>query len=1071
MKLTFPYTNYSKWILSLSLLLSSLQLLGQNYPSQEKYGQNRIQERKFDWKYVRTSNFEVYFHQGSKSLSTMAAEMAEVEYDRITAVLGYTPYNKVKLFLYSSPAELIQSNIGLASLGDVSNTELGMAHSRIEIGYTGDQVSFRKQLIYEISQVFIYDMLYGGNIKDALQSSLLLNLPAWFMEGLSTYLSEGWTSEMNDFMREQAKSGRLRKPSLYEGEEAKKVGQSIWNYIAVGYNRDQISNILNLTRIIRNEQTSITSTLGTPSYARFLKGWREYYEGINQKAAESFTDPTVDFRYAINKSNSVTNKPGVTLSSDQKFLAISEIYKKRYRIVVIEPETGKKRIIRQGKVQQFGESSATIAPKIAWTKNNSLLILAREEKGYNYYLFEDIDAKKPKLKLKRSLRGLDAIQDLDLSDDGSMMAVSADKNGKSDIYLINVARGSAIPLTNDQFDDVSPRFIGSSNRKVVFASNRVATDSLKTQKVTSSSSFKLYEHSGDQRNGKTTLLVDSLGTRLTPIWADEQEVYFLSDAKGISNIFKLQRATEVVSQVTNYLTGIYSASMVKPGSLAYTRLGGNAVEAVYLKSVNFNQTYDTPLLAKKQLVAEVKSSPDRVDTTTVQQQTAVEHTNKLVLREGEVDTDQYVFDEDVLKEFDSLKRRGTFATTPAPALRNRRRENITVNGPYNYKGLFMITDASTEWRIDPIRTNPFGIQQSISMNDLLENHVLKAGIFINTGFKDSDIYAEYTNNKHRIDFGARVDRRSLYFFDGSYAEERYRFNQIALSFSYPFSRYARFTLKPIFAQGRIVTLQSIQAGIVRDVVQNYGGISGELVYDNSVVTGPNMREGNRMKVRYENFVGLDGNTLGFNRLTFDLRRYQKVHRDVVLAARLAMSHSAGKAPKQSMLGGMENWVNTRRERRSDDENPLDFTQNNLDIFFTHFANNLRGFNVNRLSGASYLLFNAELRVPIAKFLYRGPITSSFFRNLQIVGFSDIGSAWTGAGPFNEENSLNTNIIGRPGDPFTAVVTDYRNPFLVGYGLGVRTTLFGIYGKFDYAWGLDNKVVGKGIPYLTLGYDF
>jgi len=1076
MKITFPYTGITKWIPLLFVLLATGVSQAQNYPSQEKYGQNRIQERKFDWKFLRTSNFEVYFHQGSRGISNMAAEMAEVEFDRITNILGYTPYNRVKLFLYSSPAELIQSNMGLASFGDLADNELDMAHSRIEVGYTGDQLSFRKKLVYEISQVFIYDMLYGGNIKDALQSSLLLNLPEWYMNGLSAYIADGWSPEMNDFIREMAKTNRLRKPSLFEGEEAKKVGQSIWNYIAENYSRDHISNILNLTRIIRTEQTSITSTLGTPTYARFLKGWRDYYEGINQKASDNFKDPAVDLVYSVGKSNSVANKPELKISADKKFLAVTELNKKRYKVTVIETETGRKRVIRQGQSVSSGDQNTMIAPKIAWSKNNSLMILALEDKGYNYYLFEEVDAKKPKLKVKRSLRGLDYIQDMDLSQDGSMMAVSADKRGNNDIYLINVPRASAIPLTNDNFDDLNPRFVGSSTRKVVFASNRT-DDTLKARKVSASAihtTLRLYEHNGTPRDGKITLLVDSLGKRLVPVLANEEEVFFLSDVKGINNLFKLNRSSESVNQVTNYLTGIYSASLTKDGAagIAYTRLGGHSVEGVFLKSINLNQSYDSPVLAKNRIVSQAATTAQPVDSVIKTEAVAVQP-SKIELAEGEVDTENYEFDVDVLKEFESLRRRGTFATTPAPALRNRKRENISINGPYNYKGLFMVTDASSEWRIDPIRPsrNNFGLLQSVSMNDLLENHILKAGIFINTGFKDSDIFAEYTNNTYKVDFGVRVDRRSLYFFNETYAEERYRFNQISLSASYPFSKYARFTIKPIFAQGRIINLQSVFAGLIPDVVENYGGISGELVYDNSVVNGMNMREGNRFKIRYETYMGFGNENAGFNRLTLDLRRYQKIHRDVILAGRISMSHSGGKSPKQNVMGGMENWIGQRKENRSEEGHPLDFTQHNLDIFFTHFAQNLRGFNLNRLSGTSYFLFNAELRVPLIKYLYRGPITSGFLRNFQVVGFSDIGTAWTGAGPFSEENSLNTTIIGRPGDLFTASVTDFRNPFLIGYGVGVRTMIFGIYGKFDYAWGLDNQVVGKPIPYLTLGYDF
>ena len=118
-----------------------------------------------------------------------------------------------------------------------------------------------------------------------------------------------------------------------------------------------------------------------------------------------------------------------------------------------------------------------------------------------------------------------------------------------------------------------------------------------------------------------------------------------------------------------------------------------------------------------------------------------------------------------------------------------------------------------------------------------------------------------------------------------------------------------------------------------------------------------------------------------------------------------------------------------------------------------------------------MLFNGELRLPLIRYLYRGNITSNFLRNLQLVAFTDVGTAWTGTGPFSQQNSLNTEVVGGGTLPFRAVVTNYKNPFLIGYGAGARTMLFGYFVKFDYAWGIEDKFVSKPIAYLTLGYDF
>jgi outer membrane translocation and assembly module TamA len=133
--------------------------------------------------------------------------------------------------------------------------------------------------------------------------------------------------------------------------------------------------------------------------------------------------------------------------------------------------------------------------------------------------------------------------------------------------------------------------------------------------------------------------------------------------------------------------------------------------------------------------------------------------------------------------------------------------------------------------------------------------------------------------------------------------------------------------------------------------------------------------------------------------------------------------------------------------------------------------NLRGFSYNKLSGFNYLLFNAELRLPLVKYFYRGPIASNFLKNLQFVAFTDIGTAWNQQSPFSRQNDLNTEVKQTESGPFRATVVNFKNPFLSGYGLGARTLLLGYYVKFDAAWGVENYVVSPVRFYLTLGYDF
>ncbi len=163
---------------------------------------------------------------------------------------------------------------------------------------------------------------------------------------------------------------------------------------------------------------------------------------------------------------------------------------------------------------------------------------------------------------------------------------------------------------------------------------------------------------------------------------------------------------------------------------------------------------------------------------------------------------------------------------------------------------------------------------------------------------------------------------------------------------------------------------------------------------------------------------------------------------------------------------MDNWLFARNASVRDQQ--IDFP---ADLFYTQFATNLRGFDYNARNGNQFLLVNSELRVPIVQYLFRGPVSSGFFRNLQLTAFGDAGTAYEGINPFHKSNSFNTRIVGGRPSPFEATVINYRNPFLFGYGVGARTTLLGIYGKFDVAWGQQDKERVGPKFYFTLGYDF
>jgi hypothetical protein len=130
---------------------------------------------------------------------------------------------------------------------------------------------------------------------------------------------------------------------------------------------------------------------------------------------------------------------------------------------------------------------------------------------------------------------------------------------------------------------------------------------------------------------------------------------------------------------------------------------------------------------------------------------------------------------------------------------------------------------------------------------------------------------------------------------------------------------------------------------------------------------------------------------------------------------------------------------------------------------------MRGFKQNVRNGNTFALINSEIRWPIIRYLANRPISSKILNNFQIVGFADIGTAWTGWDPYSGENSYDKDEI--KNGPVTVTVQSNREPIIAGYGFGLRSVVFGYFIRLDWAWGVENFITQPMMFYLSLSLDF
>jgi hypothetical protein len=1068
----------------------------------EVFGKNRIQYRSFEWLYLSGENFDVYYYDGRRAVAAQALEYLESEFDRLTDLIGYAPYYKTRIFLYNSLADQRQSNVGLNRTEYTVNGEVEFVKPYIEVSYVGTTQEFKQELMFKVSELMINEMMYGGNFKEIFQSALLMNLSDWFVMGASHYVAKGWTSEMDDYIREIIQRKNINRAFKSSGKEAALVGQSFWNFIAEKYGRSSISNILNYARITRKEEQSILITLGT-SHKQILKEWHDYYAQLNDQVTKSYTNPADSLKIRL-RHNNTTEFTTLKVSPDGRYIAYAENDRGRYIVKVRSVESGKETTILRHGSKVINQEVDYRLPIIGWSDVNTLGVIAVRNGEYTFWLYD----MNTHTKLPRELDRFNNVRSIAFSSNGRLAVLSADYEGRNDLYLISSRRDRIRRLTNDVYDDLDPAFIPNTNR-IVFSSNRTSDSLAAKTKVPLSAltdNYSLFVFDLDTTKNNVQRITNTVSKDYAPVALTNTIFYYLSDQRGIINLFRYDRTTGIYTQVTNFATSIREYDVNIANSMFAMVSSRKLKDEIHLsKSFNFNRQIFTPPTRRKELQqsrvirerrqkeenknmsirdllnARMKEAQDTTVSdslldTTIQKDsvdsvaannTTLADTLKPKSQEPVINTDNYVFEDEAVKQ-----------TQPSESFLNRyvkARDKSKVMGPFPYESRFSSDNFGFAPRWDPIR----GIMMSVDqqMNDMLENFRFLGGMMIN--FQNGDFYAEAQYLPKFLDFNARFDRKGI--TKETYTNDtifKYSLNRLEVGVSLPISERMRLSFKPFGAFTRATDLGSNQAQTkeVSPAPSNwwYAGVKSELVYDNSIPTGMNLTEGTRAKITYQHYQGLTDGDRSFSQVSADIRHYQKIYKSIILAVRGFGGSFYGKSPKQYLLGGMDNWVfndsNYGGTSATGESNPLGRRGvENEDILFTEFATNLRGFDYATLFGNNVLLMNAELRVPIAHVFTNEPITSTFLRHLQFVGFYDIGTSWSGKPPFTEEGSVNYDRI-KTG-AFQIDVKNYLNPWLYSYGAGIRSTILGYYVKVDLAWPVMNYEVGKTSWHVTLGFDF
>jgi len=394
---------------------------------------------------------------------------------------------------------------------------------------------------------------------------------------------------------------------------------------------------------------------------------------------------------------------------------------------------------------------------------------------------------------------------------------------------------------------------------------------------------------------------------------NENNFYYLSDQRGIINLFKFDRTTGIYNQVTNYSSSVnvYDLNFTT-NTLALVTTRDFKQNIFVLPGFNLNRQIFTPATHRKELqqartmrerkkqeenknmsIKDLLNSrlkqtqpqnqndsssvntpvPTKTDTVT----TPKADTTKINSKQKDVvNTDDYQFEEETVKKEQPSE---SFITKYIKV-----RDKNRITGPFPYASKFSANNLVTSLVIDPMRG--VGILLETQMNDMLENYRFYGGLMTTIDLKSGDAYGEFQFLPRLVDFSVRFDKKSIRWEtvppnSGDPVNlNHYALYKLELGASLPLSDRFRITVKPFGAMTRSVNYGRWDAtpstpSFTTPVNQFYAGVKSEMVYDNSISTGLNLIEGTRGKATFVHYEGLQNHKLSFSQISVDLRHYQK----------------------------------------------------------------------------------------------------------------------------------------------------------------------------------------------------
>jgi hypothetical protein len=244
------------------------------------FGKNKVRYKDFEWSYVQTRHFDVYFYEEGYPTAKFAAEVAESSYVEIARELQYELKRRVPIFVYNSHNDFQQTNITQLYLSEGVAGFTEVFKNRVVLPFNGSYEAFRETIHHELTHAATYDMLYGNMFSALISRQRLFQMPLWLAEGYAAYSSRhGWEYWSDMFVRDATVNNYLTPPMYLQGYQAYRQGQAMIKYIADKYGEEKIGQIFKKGKVLLSIDKALKAAIGVDQ----KKLWEEFSKEMKRR--------------------------------------------------------------------------------------------------------------------------------------------------------------------------------------------------------------------------------------------------------------------------------------------------------------------------------------------------------------------------------------------------------------------------------------------------------------------------------------------------------------------------------------------------------------------------------------------------------------------------------------------------------------------------------------------------------------------------------------------------------------------------------------------------------------------